>query len=481
MYKLGLIKRIIFCVAITILLAGLGVVCIAVDDCYASEDTVRAYLTVSSDGEFVVGNDPDSTVLASTPIDVDYFDLAEYGLERYTYDEAEESAQPTLLHLFIRATEKYYLGRKMKPDDFNTDAMMVTNSPGSLFLMYFWGHDENLMYHVNDMYPEVTSGWGATCDRIVLEDGDTIDLAMFTNWGISSTGAFAFFENKQYDVSVGEDIILEGKSNGGILSGTDIQKTVMNNTELRVSRDDGYTWSKAAAITNKEGWAAFSFNEPGRYLVSAGPEYHEYEQAVRVSYRCVAPPIAVITVTGEALPPLSVSFDTAGGSIVSSQDLIKYDMCKRPEDPTRSGYTFKGWYKDQDLTLKYDFERAVTSDLTLYAKWEKDAEPTPTPVNYKPGRVAIRSVKAGKKKLTVKWKKISKASGYKVQVRILKQKGVKKTGKWKTYTVGAKTLARTVKKLRAGKLYQVRVRAYRKASGKNYLGKWSKVRKIRVK
>ena len=90
-------------------------------------------------------------------------------------------------------------------------------------------------------------------------------------------------------------------------------------------------------------------------------------------------------------------------------------------------------------------------------------------------------LKGAKGKITVKWKKVSKASGYKVQVRVLKQKGVKKTGKWKTYKVGAKTFTRTVRKLRSSKLYQVRVRAYRKVSGKNYLGKWSKVRKIRVK
>ena len=445
-----------------------------------SDEEVTVYFTVSDDGDFVQGCE--GTVLASTPVTVEYFDLGEYGLERFTYEDAGE--QPTLLHLFIRATEQYYLGRKMTQDDFQfpEKIMQVTNSPGSLYLKYFWGHDENLLYHWNNEYPiDEKTREGATCDRIVLEEGDTIDLAMFTNWGISSTGAFAFFESRQYDVNVGEDVIIEGKSVGGMKSSIDIQKSIMNNTELRVSRDDGYTWSKAAAVTNKEGWAGFIFNEPGRYLVSAGPEYPEYEQEMNVDYRCVAPPITVINVTGEALPPLCVSFDTAGGDSVPSQDIIKYDRCKKPDDPTRSGYTFKGWYENQNLTQEYDFEHAVLSDLTIYAKWEKNAEPTPTPVNYTPGKVKLRSVKAGKKKLTVKWKKVSKASGYKVQVRVLKQKGVKKTGKWKTYKVGAKTFTRTVRKLRSSKLYQVRVRAYRKVSGKNYLGKWSKVRKIRVK
>lgn len=449
----------------------------------SSEEGITVYLTMSEDGDFITGNE--GTVLASVPIKVDYFDLAEYGLEKYCCfdDEGEIVEQPTMLHMLIRATEQYYIVGKLASDDINSKEkiMNFTGSPGSLYLKYFWGHDENLLYHVNDEYPEESPGWGATLDTILLDDGDTVDLAMFTGWGISSTGAFAFFREKQFNIGVGEDIVLEGDSNSGILSGTDIQKSIMNNTELRVSRDDGYTWSKAAAVTNKEGWAGFIFNEPGRYLVSAGPEYPEYEQEMNVDYRCVAPPIAVINVTGEALPPLSVSFDTAGGDSVPSQDVIKYDRCKKPDDPTRTGYTFKGWYEDQDLTQEYDFERAVISDLTIYAKWEKNAEPTPTPVNYTPGKVKLRSVKAGKKKLTIKWKKVSKASGYKVQVRVLKQKGVKKTSKWKTYKVGAKTFTKTVRKLRSGKLYQVRVRAYRKASGKNYLGKWSKTYKVKTK
>ena len=101
-----------------------------------SDEEVTVYFTVSDDGDFVQGCE--GTVLASTPVTVEYFDLGEYGLERFTYEDAGE--QPTLLHLFIRATEQYYLGRKMTQDDFQfpEKIMQVTNSPGSLYLKYFW-------------------------------------------------------------------------------------------------------------------------------------------------------------------------------------------------------------------------------------------------------------------------------------------------------------------------------------------------------
>ena len=45
-----------------------------------------------------------------------------------------------------------------------------------------------------------------------------------------------------------------------------------------------------------------------------------------------------------------------------------------PANPERSGYTFAGWYKDVDCTQAWDFSKdVVTGDMTLYAKWTKNA------------------------------------------------------------------------------------------------------------
>ena len=40
-----------------------------------------------------------------------------------------------------------------------------------------------------------------------------------------------------------------------------------------------------------------------------------------------------------------------------------------PEAPQAEGYTFGGWYKEAGCTNAWDFDEAVTSDVTLYAKW----------------------------------------------------------------------------------------------------------------
>lgn len=59
----------------------------------------------------------------------------------------------------------------------------------------------------------------------------------------------------------------------------------------------------------------------------------------------------------------------------------------KPANPTRSGYSFVGWYTETDGGEQFDFDTAITEDTTLYAKWSEKSSsgsvvPTPTPVYY---------------------------------------------------------------------------------------------------
>lgn len=69
---------------------------------------------------------------------------------------------------------------------------------------------------------------------------------------------------------------------------------------------------------------------------------------------------------------VKVSFETGEGSKVDFQTTADGKLVK-PADPTRDGYTFGGWYTDEACTQAYDFSAPVTADLTLYAKWTKNA------------------------------------------------------------------------------------------------------------
>ncbi len=65
----------------------------------------------------------------------------------------------------------------------------------------------------------------------------------------------------------------------------------------------------------------------------------------------------------------TVTFNSNGGSDVTSQLVASGNTALQPVDPTRAGYTFFRWCSDSDLTTAFNFSTPVTSDMTLYAAW----------------------------------------------------------------------------------------------------------------
>lgn len=62
----------------------------------------------------------------------------------------------------------------------------------------------------------------------------------------------------------------------------------------------------------------------------------------------------------------TVTFDSKGGSAVSSQTVTEGQAVTKPADPTRNGYTFSGWKLNGSA---YNFGSAVTGNITLVATW----------------------------------------------------------------------------------------------------------------
>jgi len=66
-------------------------------------------------------------------------------------------------------------------------------------------------------------------------------------------------------------------------------------------------------------------------------------------------------------PSYIVTFDSNGGTIVAEQNIRRNDSAERPEEPIREGYRFNGWTNDDET---YNFDRRVTENITLIARWE---------------------------------------------------------------------------------------------------------------
>lgn len=66
----------------------------------------------------------------------------------------------------------------------------------------------------------------------------------------------------------------------------------------------------------------------------------------------------------------TITFQTNGGSAVQPQTAAVGGRVKQPEDPTKTGFRFQGWYSDEGLSRMWNFASdTTTGDMTLYAKW----------------------------------------------------------------------------------------------------------------
>jgi uncharacterized repeat protein (TIGR02543 family) len=65
----------------------------------------------------------------------------------------------------------------------------------------------------------------------------------------------------------------------------------------------------------------------------------------------------------------TISFDSNGGSAVAPITQDYNTAVTAPADPTKTGYSFTGWYSDQELTTAYTFTTMPAEDITLYAQW----------------------------------------------------------------------------------------------------------------
>ena len=245
-----------------------------------SQSTKNVYFSLSKDGVYVTGNDSEHTLLASVPVEVSWFDLEPYGLGAYTVKRGGQVVkQPTMLHLMIRMLETYYLEAGQTLTN-NTDALTASGSFGSLYFQKFWGSGENLTYFLNHAFPVMYQGMGATADYMTLENGDLVELGMFTS------GEFYTDEKAGYPYFVRQDgtaadrLTLAAREAQTLvlhLAGSDMytaapKDQILRNTKVYVTQQpetgDAAQWT-LLGTTDKDGALRVSFRQAGTYYVAA--------------------------------------------------------------------------------------------------------------------------------------------------------------------------------------------------------------------
>lgn len=78
----------------------------------------------------------------------------------------------------------------------------------------------------------------------------------------------------------------------------------------------------------------------------------------------------------EVTDPVTVRFETNGASAIDKQKIQKGTTATEPTAPTKTGYTFYGWYTSDTFDGdEFDFDTTISDSLTLYARWEKYTAP----------------------------------------------------------------------------------------------------------
>jgi uncharacterized repeat protein (TIGR02543 family) len=165
--------------------------------------------------------------------------------------------------------------------------------------------------------------------------------------------------------------------------------------------------------------------------------------------------------------PYKITYKLNKGKNNASNPSTYYGKKVTLKNPSRKGYAFAGWYTDAKFKKKItSISSSAKSDYILYAKWTK----------VKVAKASLTSAKNSKsKQILLKYKKVSGAKGYEISYSTDKKfkKAVTKKNTAKT--------SYTISKLKKGKTYYVRIRAYKVDSiGKKVYGKYSSVKKVKI-
>ena len=130
---------------------------------------------------------------------------------------------------------------------------------------------------------------------------------------------------------------------------------LFNDGKYAVGNEDAVKGDATYSVTNTDGTTVVYFTD-----AQAANDYAKESGAQ-------APEVLKVT----------VNFDSNQGTAVDSQLVTVGDKVAKPADPTKKGYTFSGWFTDEDCTNAYDFDADVDGtqpEFTLYAGWK--AAPT---------------------------------------------------------------------------------------------------------
>lgn len=466
--------------ALAIILLALPLAAISAQAEGSDSSTKTVYFTLVNDGAPVVGNDDNKTVLSHLKVEVPYFDLERYDLTqyyRYESDSFEEGGkynsstvleQPTVLHLYIYMLEKYCIGlpedqcmrggsqlwqqanecfdifgrsvnskevqmgdEYVKQEPLNV--LKLTGAATSMYMVNYWGHDENLMYYIDHQYPLMAAGWGSTADYILLEDGMTIDVAMFSDWSFwHDGGAFGFFDRDEYYVERGkaQDFYVYRTMTIACNDGSSYISDPLPNMDFLVYPAGGTAdqcgEARPLATSDEKGKITYTFSETGDYEIVAEDPKRSSDDAR------IAPATAIVHVMDYCPPLNSVTLNVHEAALDPAEPLT----LKATIDPVDvPGVTYKWESSDPEVAhvseigvvKTYIDGKGGTATITCTATDSLGKSVSDSCVLTVKGGTAVESVSLPETMLNLKM-----GDKYQLVPTVLPENASQKTVQWRT-------------------------------------------------
>ena len=181
----------------------------------------------------------------------------------------------------------------------------------------------------------------------------SITEAIFKN-GLEEVGIDAFYGQKLRSVTLPDSIkIIKRQAFGGQREPEMHKDIVIGKSIQEIHAQDGNVGNIANAFV---GWK-------GRIIFSISKD----EATARGVNAILTYPGAPYKVDYAS----TVKYETNGGEPEIVPEIVPFDnpIKNKPTNPSKKGYDFAGWYTDGQFTTPWDFNNTVTSDMTLFAKW----------------------------------------------------------------------------------------------------------------
>lgn len=208
--------------------------------------------------------------------------------------------------------------------------------------------------NINDGAYSEQTGFGYTGDGYSVRENNA-DIYQSLRYGDSKTASI----NYRFDLPAGEYEVYVGMfdPSGWSNYNPGRKADILINGE---TVQEGYSYYNNCNDTNDTLHYTATVGDDGQLNVTVAPNAST-DSAIQVSFLMVA---------GKPAEKATVRFESNGGSMIASQNVVIGQSAVRPDNPEKELYQFTGWYTDNSLSTLYDFNAPVTGDITLYAGWE---------------------------------------------------------------------------------------------------------------